>query len=665
MKNVRTWSCVFAMWMAAAAVAQTAAPAAAPTAAPAAKPQLQQFAADAYIAHVKYLASDELEGRAPGSEGSRLAAEYIIEHYQAAGCRPAGGDGSWYQPFEVRRGKKIVESEAYFEIDGEQQKWQVRDDWIPFPFSEYGDIDGPLAFAGYGIQAPKFGYNDYANFDAKGKVLLVLRYEPKANDPDADFGGSTPSRHALFVRKVNVAAKHGAKALLVVNPPNRNPGRDDLYAFNVLNSQQTYQLPMIHIKRAVAEALLKRAGLPDLKALEERIDKQRKGFARDLGLRVKINTGLERNMLPASNILALLPGDGTTKETIVIGAHRDHLGVVPRQFQRDDMTPMIHNGADDNASGSAALLELARALGHGPRHHRNILFISFDAEEMGLLGSKYFVEHPTIPLEDIRAMINFDMIGRLRLNKYTVFGTNSAEEFPDLVGKYAKLLGLKYKTPKGMAGGSDHSPFLRKHIPAMFAFTGIHKQYHQPEDDWQLIDAAGAAKILTMWCPIIVDLANMREGPTYRDPSQDLAEPAPEAPKPAVEENAPSAGNGHGTAKKPAAKAAGPSDAPAPPARNSMRVSLRVIPDMSGSDEPGMPIDTVIKGGPADKAGIKDGDRIVKIGEQDIRDIYAYMRALSEFKPGQTVDVVVVRDGKKKTFKVTLQTSHYKKKEAE
>ncbi len=659
MKNVRVWSCLFALFIAAVASAQTAAPAAAPTAAQ------PQFSADAYLAHVKYLASDELKGRAPGSEGSRLAAEYIIEHYKAAGCAPAGLDGGWVQPFEVRRGKKIVEAETFFEIDGKKQDWRVRRDWIPFPFSEYGEIEGPLAFAGYGIEAPRFGYDDYADFDATGKVLLVLRYEPKADDSDADFGGSTPSRHALFVRKANVAAKHGAKALLVVNPPNRNPGQDDLYAFNVLNSQQTYQLPIVHIKRAVAEALLKQAGLPDLKTLETRIDKERKGFARDLGVRVKIDTGLERNMLPASNILALLPGDGTTSETIVVGAHRDHLGVVPRQFQRTDMTPMIHNGADDNASGSAALLELARALGHGPKLHRNVLFISFDAEEMGLLGSKYYVNHPTIPLRDIRAMINFDMIGRLRLNKYTVFGTNSAEEFPALVRKYAEQVGLKYKAPKSMSGGSDHSSFARKGIPAMFAFTGIHRQYHQPEDDWQLIDAAGAAKILTMWYPIIVDLANMRKGPTYRDPSRDLAEHAPDAPKPAVEENARNARNGNGTTSKPAAKAQKASDAPAPPARNSMRVSLRVIPDMSGSDEPGMPIDTVIKGGPADKAGLKDGDRIVKIGDQNIRDIYAYMRALGAFSPGQTVDVVVVRDGKKKTFKVTLQTSHYKKKEAE
>lgn len=611
------------------------------------------FTAEAYIEHVKYLASDELAGRLPASEGSERAAEYIVEHFRAAGCEPAGPDGGWFQPFEVRRGKQLIDEKASLEISGLQREWKVREDWIPFPFTEMEDVEGPLAFAGYGIQAKGFDYDDFAEFDAEGKVLLILRYEPKDEDPKAEFGGESPSRHAFFFRKARVAAKHGAKALLVVNPPNRNPDQDELYAFDVFNTQQTYQVPMVHISREIAGAILQHAGMPDLKTLQEQLDKERKSLSKDLGLTIKLCIGVEPNRLPAKNVLGMIPGDGSTDDTIVVGAHRDHLGVVPRQFQRDDMTPMIHNGADDNAAGTAAVLELARVIGNGPELHRNVLFIAFDAEEMGLLGSRHFVTHPTIDLENIRAMINFDMIGRLKQNKYTVFGTQSGQEFPALVRKYAEPVDLTYKAPGGMAGGSDHTPFIRRNIPAMFAFTGIHKDYHQPEDDWELIDAGGAATVLQMWHPIIVELANMEDGPTFVDPSTQPAEDV-EAPRPAVEEN-------QALDQQQGAGANEEKESDAPPSRRSLRVRLGIIPDMVGDDQPGMLVDSVMDGGAAKAAGILDGDRIMKIGDENVRDIYAYMRAMREFKPGDVVDVVITRDGEEKTLKVKLQASNYRR----
>lgn len=614
------------------------------------------FTADAYLAHVKYLASDELEGRAPGSEGAAKAAAYLVEHFKAAGCKPAGVDGGWFQPFDARNGKRIADDTALLTVDGLDQDWKLREDWIPFPFSEFGEVEGPLAFAGYGIQAPKSEYDDFDGFDAQGKILLVFRYEPKAEDPAADFGGDTPSRHALFVRKARTAAKNGAKALIIVDPPSRNPDSDELYPFDTFNTQQTYQVPMIHVKRAVAAALLSKAGMPDMKTLDESLTKERKSLSKDLGFDVKLNVGIKPNNLPARNVLAMIPGSGDTEETIVVGAHRDHVGVVARQFQRDDLTPVIHNGADDNAAGTAAIIELARVIGAGPAPRRNILFIAFDGEEMGLLGSRHFVDNPTIALEDIRAMINFDMIGRLSQDKYAVFGQNSGAEFPEIVGKYAEQLGLTYKAPRGMAGGSDHTPFLRRNIPSMFAFTGIHKQYHQPEDDWELIDADGAAKILSMWLPIILDLANMEAGPTFQDASDEPADDV-EAPKPAIEENAAKESN-NGDAEEESAAA---KDTDAPPSRGAMSVSLRIVPDMVGDDQPGMLVDSVIDGGPAANAGIKDGDRIMKIGDEAIRDIYGYMRALQERKPGETVKIVVVRDGKELTLDVKLQASTRKK----
>ncbi|MBU0637388.1 MAG: M28 family peptidase [Planctomycetes bacterium] len=619
--------------------------------------QSRLFTAESFLEHVKYLASDELEGRLPGSPGSAAAAAYIIKHFEAAGCKRAGEDNSWYQPFDIFRGKRLADEKAALAITGLERAWKVREDWITFPFSETEDVEGPLAFAGYGIHARSHDYNDYAEFDAAGKILLIFRYEPKDADPEAKFGGESPSKYATFVRKARTADREGAKALLIVNPPNRNPDADQLYGFDSFDTNETYHLPMAHISREMAAAILKAAGAPDLKTLQEQLDRDRKPLSRDLGLTVRFAPGVERNVIPGKNILARLPGDGSTEDTIVLGAHRDHLGKVPRQFQRADKTPMIHNGADDNASGSAALLELARVLTQGPRLHRNILLISFDAEEMGLLGSQHYVEHPTIALESIRAIVNFDMIGRLKQKKYSVFGTATAKEFPALVKKYAEQCDLKYLAPGGMAGGSDHTPFIRRQIPGMFPFTGIHKDYHQPEDDWELIDAEGAARVLEMWHAIIVELANMEDGPAYTDPTlQPMEDEAAEDEviKPAVEEN-------REYQQKVEQEEDADDESDEPPSRTGLRVRLGIIPDMAGDGKPGMVVQSVLDGGPAKLAGLRDNDRIMKIGEDRIRDIYGYMRTLRLFKPGDKVDVVVIRDDQEQTFTVTLQPAQQRR----
>ncbi|MBN2560962.1 MAG: M20/M25/M40 family metallo-hydrolase [Phycisphaerae bacterium] len=612
------------------------------------------FTADAYMAHVKYLASDELAGRAPASEGSEKAAEYIIKNFKKAGCRPTGADGAWFQPFDVRRGKRLVDEKASLRISGMDRTWKVREDWIPFPFTEMKDVDGPLAFAGYGISADRFGYDDYEGFDPEGKSLLIFRYEPKGEDPEAEFGGEKPSRHATFIRKARKAAKRGAKALLVVDPPNHDPGQDKLYEFSTYSSLQTYRLPIVHITRKMANAILRQAGMPDLKTLQEKLDGQRQSLSKDIGLTVRLCPGVEPNTLRAKNVIGMIRGDGSTGETIVVGAHRDHLGIVPRQFQRKDMTPMIHNGADDNASGTAAIMELARAVGRGSTLRRNVLFIAFDAEEMGLLGSKHFVEHPTINLDDVCAMLNFDMIGRLSQNKYTVFGIPTAKAFSAIVEKAAEAVGLEYKAPSMVAGYADHAPFIKHHIPAMFAFTGVHKDYHQPEDDWERIDGDGAVRILQMWYKIIVELANMEERPVYTEPSRkpDASEDVRVA-KPAVEENKEFDRDGE-TAED---KNDDPDDLDEPPSRSEMRVALGIVPDMVGDDKPGMIVESVRDGGAAKAGGVMGGDRIIRIGDEDIRDIYGYMRAMQRHEPGDVVDVVVIRNGEKRTLKITLQAS--------
>ena len=615
-----------------------------------------QFAADAYLEHIKYLASDELGGRLPGTEGIELAAEYIARQFADVGLKPAGDEGTYFQEFEVERGKKLNDSAAVLKVEGVDQRWKVRKDWIPLPFTAMNDVDGPLAFVGYGIQADAYDYDDYADFEATGKILLIFRYEPAAEDPEAEFGGKTLSRHALFSRKAQVAAEHGAKALLIVNPPKRAGGEDTLYPFDEELADQTFDLPLVHVTRAVGEALVKKGGLGDLATLQEKLDGERKPLSTNLNLHIALKTGVQSNKLPTRNVLGLLVGSGDTGETLVLGAHYDHLGRVPSAFHHQDKRPYIHNGADDNASGTAAVIELARKLAPEPKLRRNLLFIAFSAEEMGLLGSAHFIAHPTIPLDQIKAMVNFDMIGRLNAEKFTVYGLPSGKEFGDIVDRAAVQAGLKFRAPHaGLFEASDHASFYEHDIPVLFAFTGLHKQYHRPEDDWELIDAAGATKILAMFHQIVRDLANLPAGPTFEkvEPQPENEEDPALTPDTGPEEEAPPKEEG---AENNSASHPSESETP-PPARPPVR--LGIVVDYAAGHEPGLAVSAVIEGSSAQAAGLQDGDRIIRIGDQAIKDIYGYMAALRERKPGDTLPVVVVRkekgESKELTLKVTLK----------
>ena len=614
----------------------------------AAQPQEALFTPEAYIAHIRYLASDELAGRQPGTPGIELAADYIAARFADAGLQPAGDDGTWFQSFDVTRGKKLVDEAAALQAEGIDRVWQVRKDWIPFPFSDMADADGPLAFAGYGIEATDQNYNDYADFDAKGKILLIFRYEPLAEKEDAEFGGKTPSHYAMFVEKAKTAAKHGALALLIVNPTKRPGVTDTLPPFDEEQTHQNYDLPMVQVSRELAEALVKQGGLSDLTTLEEQLNQERKPLSADLKLNLHLKTGVKPNGLPTRNVLGLLPGDGTTTDTIVLGAHYDHLGNVP---DRRNGPPEIHNGADDNASGTAAVIEMARVLAHEGGLHRNVLFCTFSAEELGLLGSAHFVAHPTIPLEHIRAMINFDMVGRLRGGRLTIFGVQTAKEFAELIKAADAPLDLPYRAARGINGDSDHFSFYRHQIPILFAFTGVHKEYHKPEDDWELIDPAGAVQVLTLFHTVVRDLADMKDGPTYQT-HEAASEPEDQVIKPGIEEQ--KARIREDATTQPSGDAPRPDADASRPRRPTVR--LGIAPDYGGPDQ-GVVAQSVIEGGAAKAAGMHDGDRIVRIGDEAIKDMSAYMRVLGKYKPGDTIPVVVVRGGQEITLQIVAQGS--------
>jgi len=602
------------------------------------------FDPDAYLTHVKYLADDRLEGRQPGTEGIELAAEYIARQFAAAGLKPAGENGTWFQSFEIRRGKKIVESAARLDVEGLDQSWQVRRDWVPLPFSAPEDVEGPLAFAGYGIEADLHDYNDYAGFDAAGKILLIFRFEPQSDDPNADFGGREPSVYAEFRTKAVTAARHGARALLIVNP--RREGLDDaLFEFSEELSTQTHDLPMVHVSRALAQALLQRAKFGNLDELQQKLDQERKPLSADLGIHVRLRPGIEPNRFSTRNVLGLLPGRDGDDGIVVLGAHYDHLGRVPNWRSRDK-TPVIHNGADDNASGVAGIIEMVRVLGREGGLRRGVLFIAFSGEELGLLGSKHFVEHPTVSLERIRAVVIFDMIGRLSQDKFVIFGIPSGLEFDELVRRAAEQFDIRYRAASGFTGASDHASFYRSNIPYLFPMTGVHRQYHMPEDDWELIDADGAVKILGMFHAIVRELANMDSGPTFQEQPVEV-EPEYQQVKPGVEHER-EAQEADKAATRPATR--GEAATPAMP-----RVRLGITPDIAGDEQGGVVAEVVADGGAAKAAGMQDGDRIVQIGDRKIRDIYAYMDALKGFKPGDSVEIKVLRKGQELTLKVTFQ----------
>lgn len=633
------------------------------------------FSASAYAEHVKYLASDELGGRRPGQPGIQLAADYIAGIFKAAGCEPAGDDGTFFQEFEVTDGRRIHEDEALLEIDGRVLK--LHTDWVPTPFNRNESAEGRLAFAGYGIEAPDFDYNDFDGFDPKDKILLVLRYEPRAKDPKAEFGGDEKSRHSLFSTKAKKAYDKGARAILVVDPvlPESN---GELYPFK-RSEVQTMDVPIAHITRDVAEELLRKAGLTDLKTLQEKLENDRKPLSADMNMSVRFVPAVKPNKIKTHNVAGLLRGDGSSDEIIVVGAHYDHLGNSTRQFMANDEKIYIHNGADDNASGTAGVCELARAFGAGPKLRRNILFMTFSAEEMGLLGSAHFVNHPTVDLAKVRAMYNMDMIGRYGQRKFEIYGVDTAEEFDELVNGITKRHGIEYKfmsRNSGVFGQSDHASFYRKDIPILFPFTGIHRQYHQPEDDWELIDPQGATVVLQLSYDIIRELASMKEGPTFIKKERksdkvagdkDKADDAASVEKKeksgdkddvsvAAGEESKEASDGKsdpsGASKPTSGVDAKPSEAPGIRARPTAR--LGIMPGYAESDEPGMLVEGVIESGAAEKAGIKEGDRILQIGEVRVANVQDYMKAIEGYKPGDTAEVTVTRDKKEMKFKVTF-----------
>ncbi len=568
--------------------------------------------------HVAFLASDELEGRATWSEGIDKAADYIAQRFAEYGLQPGGDEGRYFQKWEkvIRR---EMTGDARLEISGLESPLVLQQDFVTMPFSTEQEFDGPLAFVGYGITNPQQQHDDYADFDAHGKVLLMLRYEPSVWK--TGLNRSTP--HAEFRTKAQLAKERGAVAILIVN--SSSSSSDELYesgksdqSFSWFGELGDFGLPMMHVKRAVAEKLLASAGLAPLDELQQRLDRNEFITADLKNLSAKGKPGIRAVTAPLQNVVGILPGEGPlANEYVVFGAHYDHLGKVPPNMiprvdgKFDPKIAVIHNGADDNASGTAGVLELARIFASGPKLKRSLVFVAFTGEEVGLLGSRYFVDHPPIPVENVVAMINLDMIGRLQDKPLVAMGSRTGKEFEAYLKKHSETLGMEvqYRGPAG--GGSDHSSFVSRDVPVLFFYTGMHPDYHRPTDDTDKIDFDGESKVVSLAQAVADEIIEAPSRPTWQK----------------IESQ--------------------PKD---------LRVRMGIVPVYAKTDDlPGWPTGGVLPGRAAERAGMKDGDRILSISGEEIKTIQDYIRILHPHAPGDEIVVVVLRGNEQLTLTIKLE----------
>ncbi len=561
-------------------------------------------------AHISYLASDELQGRYPGTPGSMAAAEYIRGAFSKAGLKLLGSDG--FQEFEVVTRTWAGENNA---LHLGEFKAVPGSDFTPFPFSKNATLTADVVFAGYGfnIAQDSLSWQDYDQVEAAGKWVMIFR-----GDPEMDKDNSRFAQYGDDRDKVLTARDKGAAGVLFVSGK-KFDAADDLVQVYFDKTQSNAGIPVIHVKRTVADRILAGTGMT-VEALEEKLGSEQKPNSYSVPVSVTATTEVLHDRVEARNVVGLLEGsDPVLKETfVVVGAHYDHLGMGGTGSGSRFMDSLaIHNGADDNASGTAGVLELAaRLAAEQASLKRSVLFVAFDAEELGLLGSKYFVEHPLVDLNKVMAMINFDMIGRMKTENPGIMigGTGTSLESEQiLLGLETGGVQLNF-SPEGF-GPSDHAAFYGEDITVFFISTGAHEDYHTPDDDWQLINYSGAKSVLDISEQLIFALANRDAYLSFR-------------------EAGPKQQTGRGGYR--------------------FKVTLGIMPDFAGQTQGGLGVGGVKKDGPAYKGGILKGDVITAMDGRPVNDIYDYMNRLKKLQPGQVISVDVTRGDEKLVLIVQL-----------
>lgn len=593
-------------------------------AAAAAPPDLpaRRFDPQQYLSHVKYLASPEMKGRGSGSPELNKAADYVARQFKSAGLKPLDGK-SYFQTFNVTSSARLGKKNAItWTIEGKRKSAEAAQ-FLPLNFSSSGEFAGQLVFAGYGITAREYGYDDYAGIDAKDKFVIVLRHEPQEFDEKSVFNGKVYTEHAQFFSKAVNAKMHGARGVILVNDLGNHSDSDELEAFTESAGPTEAGVPYVQVKAEIVNQWLATAGPHggDVKMLQTEIDKDLKNmsFALPASVTVSVHTDLRRDSKPVHNVVGYLPGE--TDEHIIIGAHYDHLGLGHQFSMAPSLAGTAHLGADDNASGTAGVIELARYFGAQPKRRRGILFMTFAGEELGLLGSGYYANNPKLPIENAVAMMNMDMIGRIREGKVYLGGLGTGVGFEALIDDLAKSSTLHLeKADSGGYGSSDHTSFTTKQVPVLFFFSGLHADYHKPSDTWDKIDAPEAVKLLDVVAGAASRLAEAPERPQFVR----VAPP----PKP-VSAAGNSSGGGYGP-------------------------YFGSIPDMAET-KGGVKFADVREGSPAGKAGFKAGDMMVEFDGKKIDNLYDFTYALRAKKVGETVKVKVLRAGQTVEADVLLE----------
>lgn len=601
---------------------------------------------------ITYLASDALEGRRTGTQGANDAAHYIAGEFNRFGlraglqiARPARTRGEtqsrYLQPFPYVADVTLGKNNLLYLNPGRADdisQFRVGEDWMPLGFSTSASIKGAeMVFAGYGISSGELKYDDYAVSNVKDRVAIVFAGTPDGDNPHGQFVTAGQIRF-----RVAAARAAGARALLII--ANEEKLKEDRLSRLSYDNNGEAGIPVIVISRGLAAELLTSPG-QSLSAYERTAD-SRTGFEGEMtparimriptkGRGLSISVDVVRRESPSFNVVGILPGgDPNLKnEAIVIGAHYDHLGrggegsLAPREGE-------IHHGADDNASGVAGLIELARMLStQSPKPRRTIVFIAFSGEEEGLIGSSYYVNHPIVPLADTVAMINMDMIGRLKDEKLIIGGVGTASEWKDeikraqeftaapksLIAGTGRNIAIGDSFPRSFSltlnedgyGPSDHSSFYSKQVPVLFFWTGTHEDYHKPSDTADKINYEGEARIVSFVGNVIRDIDKSDKRPTYTVARSE-----------------------------------------SPGRSTGFRVYLGTIPNYADSND-GLKLDGVRDDSPASKAGLKAGDKIVKMAGHEVRNVYDYTYALGEMKAGQEYEVEIVRGNERLTLRIT------------
>jgi len=555
--------------------------------------------------YVTTLASERFGGRLTGTDGERLAREFLVAELKRIGVKPLPGQKDFAIPFEFTAGAR--DGGTTVSVGGKARA---------LSFSDSGDVTASVVFAGYGIVVPEsqdFGYDSYATLDAKDKVVLVLRYFPEDADQKTR---AMLARYSDLRYKAMAARQHGAKAILVVTGP-RSPNAGELVPMTFDTALSGSGIVAASIDGEAGQAILSAAN-KTLDAVQQSLDSGNPHVAGfDIPTTVTIQTKVERERHTAYNIAGYLPATGRAsvdKPWLGVGAHYDHLGRGENgsSLAAKEEAGRIHGGADDNASGDAAVLALAGRLAKQPRR-RNVMLAFWSGEELGLLGSSAFLASPPVKASDIAAYLNFDMVGRMQDNKLSVQASGTSKVWDQLVEQANVKAGFNVNLQPDPYQPTDVANFNNAGIPSLNFFTGAHTDYHRPTDTAEKIDYDDLDRIVDFAAAIARRLDDAVEPPAFAKV------------EPQVQGGASRAG---------------------------VRVFTGTVPDYA-TEAKGLLLGGVVAGGPAEAAGLQKGDLIIEIAGQTIANIYDYTYALDVLKIGQPAEVVYMRNGERKETTLT------------